>query len=267
MNLQSGGIDIFYVDESAKTPLFTASAVAVPFLRPTMFGWKFVWQDYLKGAEIWRRNLSKRHSIRFRKELHAYELIKSQGRYHKKWRNLLPHEAWDVYADALASLNFLPPGSILTTYTTSTSQYAGEVGMGACLLTLFQRMRSQCNARKTNAIVFFDEGHTEYIRAFRKAQKYLPTGSAYGGWGGKASKNLPLDMFPKDANFKHSDLSYFVQMADLVAYAGRLKIERERGTLANKRVVRKHHQLYDQIAAGVVNLKATKYRQDGIATV
>lgn len=74
-------------------------------------------------------------------------------------------------------------------------------------------------------------------------------------------------MFPKDANFKRSDLSYFVQMADLIAYAARLKIEHEKGTLAQKRVARRHHELYDHIAPGVVNLKATKYRKDGIATV
>ncbi|QDC01866.1 DUF3800 domain-containing protein [Mesorhizobium sp. 8] len=78
---------------------------------------------------------------------------------------------------------------------------------------------------------------------------------------------MPLDMFPKDANFKHSHLSYFVQMADFIAYAARLKLEHQRGTLPAKRVGRNHHTLYDFIAPGVVNLRATKYRNDGIATV
>ena len=136
--------------------------------------------------------------------------------------------------------------------------------MSACLLTLFQRMRTQCAYRRSNGMVFFDEGHTEYISEFRRAQKYLPTGSSKGGWSGKATKNLPLTMFPKDANFKSSRLSYFLQIADLIAYAAGLKIEHEHGTLAAKRVSRGHHTLYDAIPPALINLKATAKRKDGI---
>lgn len=268
MDLLSGGIDLFYIDESAKHPLYAATAVTVPFLRRSGFlGWRFVWPEYQKNVEDWRRALSKKHNIRFREELHAYQLIKGQGLLQRNWRNLMPDEAVALYKDAMATADFLPDGSIITAYSTDQSQFAGESGIGVCMLTLFQRMRSQCLARKTNGLVFFDEGNKSYITAFRKAQKYLPTGSALGGWDGKATVNLPLSMFPKDANFKHSDMSYFIQLADLIVYAASMKIQHERGTLAAKRVGRGHHEIYDSLPKSVINLKATKKRNDGIASI
>ena len=116
--------------------------------------------------------------------------------------------------------------------------------------------------------MFFDEGHKEYIRHFRKARKYLPTGSRRGAWGdGSITRNLPLTMFPKDANVKHSDLSYFLQIADLVVYSAKAKIEFEKGILAKKRIDRGHHLLYDRIDRRVLNLKATARRKDAIVTV
>lgn len=268
MELLSGGIDLFYIDESAKHPLYAATAVTVPFMRRSGFlGWRFVWPEYQKKVEDWRRALSKNHGIRFREELHAYQIVKGQGLLKRNWRNLLPHEAVALYKDALATANFLPDASIITAYATDQSQFAGESGIGVCLLTLFQRMRSQCQARNTNGIVFFDEGHKSYLTAFRKAQKYLPTGSAIGGWGGKATKNMPLSMFPKDANIKHSDMSYFMQLADLIVYAASMKIQQERGELAAKRVGRGHHEIYDSLPKAIINLRATKKRDDGIASI
>lgn len=159
----------------------------------------------------------------------------------------------------------LPPGSIITAYATATTEFAGNKGMSACMLSLFQRMRSQCRAEGVKAMVFFDEGHDEYISEYRRAKKYLPTGSSLGGWqGGKATQNLPLDMFFKDGNLKKSHLSLFMQMADLVAYSARLKLEHESGTLSAKRINRGHHALYDMIPVETINLRATNKRKDGI---
>ncbi|MFD0936398.1 hypothetical protein [Methylobacterium trifolii] len=64
---------------------------------------------------------------------------------------------------------------------------------------LFQRMRTQCERRNVNAIVFFDEGHPEYRKIYRQSQVYPATGSSIGAWkSGKSTQNLPLDMFFKD---------------------------------------------------------------------
>lgn len=265
MDLSPNGIDIFYIDESERHPLAVASVVRIPFLRPKEGGWEFVWENYLAAAISWRRTLSIAHSIRFREELHGYKILRHQGLYLKTWRNLSPIQATALYKDALATLTWLPDGAIMSAFATDTSQLMGHKGIAACLLGLFQRIRNDCNYRKVNGLMFFDEGHTSYILLYRMAQKYLPTGSSFGGWqGGKRTKNLPLSMFPKDANTKISDLSYFMQVADLVSYAVRLKIEQERGQLAAKRVSSDHHIVYDSIPRTRLNTLATFKRKDAI---
>jgi hypothetical protein len=91
MDLQSNGIDIYYIDESERHPLAVASSVRIPFLRPkTGGGWKFVWDRYLEAVTSWRRKLSTDHSIRFREELHGYKILKHKGFITKPTVTYLP---------------------------------------------------------------------------------------------------------------------------------------------------------------------------------
>jgi hypothetical protein len=153
----------------------------------------------------------------------------------------------------------------MSAFATENSSLMGHEGIDACMFGLFQRIRNDCSHTRCNGMIFFDEGHPSYIRLYRMAQKYLPTGSKLGGWeGGKRTKNLPLNMFPKDASMKVSELSYFMQVADLVSYSARLKLEQERGTLAAKRVGRDHHKIYDAIPTAQLNRLATFKRNDAI---
>jgi hypothetical protein len=266
MDLLPNGIDIFYIDESERTPLSVASAVRIPFLRPKQDGsWHFVWERHLSAAIEWRRDISRKHSIRFRAELHGYEILGTRGLLHKTKRNLNPVEAVDLYHGALETLTWLPTESIVSAYATDKSELMGHKGIAACLFGLFQRIRNYCYRNEVNGMIFFDEGHSSYIRLYRMAQKYLPTGSKFGGWkDGKLTRNLPLSMFPKDANMKISDLCYFTQIADLVAYSVRLKLEKERGMLSEKRVGRKHHLIYDQVPRKQLYTLATAKRPDAI---
>lgn len=269
MDLSPNGIDVFYnIDESERYPLAVASAVRIPFLRPKQDGgWEFVWDRYLGDAAKWRRELSKMHSIRFREELHGYKILKHQGLYHKTWRNLSPVESLGLYRDAFRTLTWLPEKAITSTYTTEKSKLMGHEGIAACLFGLFQRMRNHCTHTNVNGMAFFDEGHTSYIRLYRMAQKYLPTGSKFGGWQNGKTKNMPLSMFPKDGNMKISDLSYFTQVVDLVSYAVRLKLEQEANKLAAKRVARGHHTVYDSIPKAQLNTSATFKRPDAIVPI
>lgn len=265
MDLAPNGIDLFYIDESERFPLSIASCVRIPFLRPKKAGgWEFVWDQYASAATKWRRDLSKNHSIRFREELHGYKILGRSGQYHKTWRNLAHTEATHLYKDAFNTLTWLPDRSVMSTFATDESELMGHKGIFAGLFGLFQRIRNQCNT-STNGMLFFDEGHKAYLRIYRMAQEYLPTGSKFGGWeGGKLTKNLPLAMFPKDANVKHSDLSYFMQVADLVSYSVRLKLEYERKQLSTKRIARDHHVIYDCIPPLKLNVAATMKRRDAI---
>jgi hypothetical protein len=79
--LRPGGIDVIYMDESARYPNFFATVVRIPFLRQKDNLWRFVWQDSYDLADQWRRSLSKAHQIRFRQELHAHEILGRKGLY------------------------------------------------------------------------------------------------------------------------------------------------------------------------------------------
>lgn len=263
MKLRDGGLDIFYIDETDKHPLSVVTSVRIPFLRLMEGEWTFVWEDYLAKAVAWRRRISAELGIKYRKELHCNEMLAHQGLYKKPNNNLRPDEALHVVATALGWLDFLPDSSVMTAFATDQTVLMGERRVKAAMIALFQRIRRQCG-QDTNGLIIFDDGRPEYISLYRKATKYLPTGSQIGGWGGAATANFPLDMFPKDANVKASKQSLFLQMADLIVTAARLKLEGELGHLTAKRTAWGHATIYDSIPPAIINQAATKKRADRI---
>jgi hypothetical protein len=149
--LREGGIDIFYLDESARHPNFFVTGVRVPFLRKLSGNWTFVWEETHDAADKWRRALSRKHHIKFRNELHAHEILGRKGLLHRDNRNLSVDEAYGLYRDALESLAFLQTTSILTVSASTNSQIAGSRGMEACLHAMFQRIGKQVDADNVTA--------------------------------------------------------------------------------------------------------------------
>jgi hypothetical protein len=164
--------------------------------------------------------------------------------------------------------DFLPDASIITVRAQRGGRALyGATRLEAALHALFQRMRRQCEARRTNGLVFFDEGHEEYRKLYRRAQVRLPTGSAIAGagWGaGQTTRNLPLDMFTKDANNKVSKHCHFTQLADLVAYAAFLKLKSESGEMTDWQARYSLGNVYDAISSLKVNHQAAPRHPDGI---
>ena len=257
-------MDIFYVDESEDGDIQVMSAVAVPFLRPNNHGYEFVWADFLENAKAWRRHLKALRGIPMKHELHGTKLLRGKGRPKHGRFNFKNWEGARAYREALQLISFLPEGSIFAVAGESTGTLYGQTRLERVAHALFQRMRRQCVARKVNAIVFFDEGHPEYRQLYRKAQVYLPTGSAHGGWSIGATQNLPLDMFTKDANMKDSKHCYFTQIADLVSYSAFLKKKGELGTLAEWQQRLNVQELFDSRPQSVCNTRVSATSNDGI---
>jgi Protein of unknown function (DUF3800) len=266
MRLRDGGIDIFYIDESNDGKSYVLSAITVPFLRNINGIWTITWPSHLDAAKQWRRSLRQSEGIPASKELHGVKLASGSGRYfHGKWQ-FNRSKAGAVYRNVLASMNFIPGDSIISVAARrSGAPLYGKTRLDAALYGLLQRMRTQCNSRQTNAIVFFDQGHPEYRKLYRQSMVFLPTGSMYGGWESGSSKNLNLDMFTKDANDKNSFHCYFTQAADLIAYSVFLKIKSEHGELTPWQAQYNLGNLYDSIPRQLINLKASsKSPRDGI---
>lgn len=257
------GIDIFYVDESERVGVFVLTSVSVPFLRPKWTRWKFEWNDYYERYRAFRKELRKTHGISATKELHAAELASGRGNYGRGRRQLGSIAGSAVYRWILGKLDtFLPQDSIITATATRSSSLYGKTGLDAALIALFQRMQRTCKANRTNGMAFFDQGHNEYITAYRKARRYLPTGSMHGSWSSGPTKNAPMVNFVKDANFKDSKYSLFVQAADLVAYACSMLRASELGTLTRWQRASQLGAAYDDIPVTVINMDAAKWSGD-----
>lgn len=259
MLLKSGGIDIFYIDESNDRTLFTVTAVAVPFLRHVEGVWQIVWPAHLAAAKEWRSRLAKDLKIPVTKELHGTKLANGRGNYVYGKRQIPAGLLVPYYKIILSAVGFLPPESIITVSGSRGPAMYGHDRLERVMYALIQRMRRQCVARKVNAMVFFDEGHPEYRTLYRKAMKHLPTGSRYG-----EPQDLPLDMFVKDGNAKNSKLCHFTQLADIIAYAAFLKVKQESGSLEQQRVDAGLGTLYDALPTAIRNLKASGQSTDGI---
>jgi hypothetical protein len=85
-----------------------------------------------------------------------------------KNRNLTVDESFSLYAEALSSLTFIEDGSIFTVASTAESNVLGNKGMDACLVSMFQRIKTQSDKSRANGMMFFDEGHKDIFGNFAK---------------------------------------------------------------------------------------------------
>lgn len=269
MFLARNGTDVFYVDESGRHNQFVFSYLTIPLLRERSIllrlkRWEFVWDKFLEDYRKFRRLLRDTHGIPIRQELHAFKLVAGRGRYGRRRGVLGKRQGCIVFRWMLQHLDmFLPPESIVTVVGTQADGFYGLRGPNACLLALFQWMQRQCKSNDVNGLTFFDQGHPEYVRAYRKARRYLPTGSAHGMWSsGLSQANLNMDRFVKDGNFKNSKLSAFTQVDDWVAYAATMLLAHESNSLRGWQQRGGLAKAYDDIPRTVINLKATAKRPD-----
>lgn len=117
------------------------------------------------------------------------------------------------------------------------------------------KIDQRLNIYRARALVFADEGReNEITKALRKmhVHNYIP--SKFGEWSpGSYTKNITTDRIIEDPIFKRSDRSYFIQLADCVAFA---LLKREVIPTPN---IKKYqiHQMFDQTIANVCFRKAS----------
>lgn len=259
MLLRPNGIDFWYIDESHDSSTHVVCGVAVPALRPVEGGnWRIVWRDCFDAAKEWRRRLADSTKIPADKELHAVKIASGRGAYLYGQSSFSKAQARGVLKKIVHSINFLPPSSFICSSVRPNTEHFGAKKLEAAMTLLFERMERQCMARRVNAMCFFDQGHPEYRALYRKAQKFLPRGSAFGGWPGGTTRNIPLDMFFEDGNMKDSKHCLFTQIADVVAYSAFMKIKSEASTLTDWQKDLGYASLYDEIEATLPNRLAQR---------
>jgi hypothetical protein len=266
MLLQAGGADVWYIDESYDPQHVAVVAVAVPLIRNIDGKWTFVWLDNLRAVQALRKSLALLHHLPARLELHGVKLASGRGRYFRGKHQYSRPAAAAVYRWICGQLGtVLQDGSITAVTAVPGSNLYGHTRVEACLYALFQRMQRTSQAKARNGFVFFDGHHGNYRTMFRKAARFLPTGSSLGGWpGGQPSQNMPMDLFVKDGNFKDSKYSHFIQIADLAAYALLMKLRAQRAALKPWQVTGGLGTLYDTIPIAALNTRASRTNPQGI---
>lgn len=265
MSPTTQGLTTFYADESDDKSVYVIACVAVPTLVHKSGAVENRWSDYYQKVRDWRQMLKAQHNIPVAKELKGSKLATGRNRYDGGANSIQNQAAYNAYSNALQSLSFLPDGSVFSVCAPRSYKLFGYTRLEAALYAMFQRMERQLTSKNRFGLIFFDEGHAEYRTLFRKACAYLPTGSRLGQWAsGATTKNIPFAHAIKDANFKDSKQSHFIQIADLVAYATLLKAKKLAGALSPREATLGLGDIHDHIPRQILNTRVQTGGIDGI---
>jgi len=184
---------LIYIDDSFEKPLTTIAAIAVKAED---------WRDVFEKIQSWRRELKKSDGILITREFHATEFVAGRGRLGDSI--VTKYRRAQIFLSAFRLLNTLPI-KIFTSARTANPDWATD--------RLLTRIHVTMESWGSFALLISDAGkEAEFTKVVRRLQIYNPI-NLNGSTINKATKRIIEDPF-----FKDSEQSYFIQMADFVAY-------------------------------------------------
>lgn len=268
-------VRFFYVDESYDNHKYCLSAISIRHSD---------WKECFDKVREHRVNLKNDFGVFLRKEIHARDLVAGRGSISPniigKWQRSrifygilelvasLP-QIW-IFNICLDKANFRD--SQLTTWDrlmnrierTMLEQERIELPLRRKLSTLVtehlsnddaQNIEKRLNIYRSRAMILADEGREhEITTAVRRMHVFNHIPSQLGGWNdGSLTKNITTDRIIEDPIFKQSDKSYFIQLADCVAFA---LLKKEVAPTPN---IKKYgiHKMFDQTIANVCYKQAS----------
>ncbi len=199
---------LFYLDESFDSDAFVLTAIRFKSER---------WRETFAMTKDFRRHLSATYGLYVSKELHATEFVAGRGRYAPK--DISKYVRTQIFSEVLKFIATLPEIEIINV----------KIKVPGCPvdphLRAFERLLNRIQAsledHKTEGLLILDEGKEGMLRKTARemaAINFIP--SKYGAWdGGHRSKNIALSRLVEDPLFKASHNSYFLQLADIVAFS------------------------------------------------
>jgi hypothetical protein len=178
------------------------------------------WLPALDDVIGFRRYLRNTFKIPPRAELKANYLLHNKG----KLRNLkiAPAVRLKIYWMALGLLSKLADGQGVKVFAVVVDEAAMQAQKRAddparvAWEVLIERLERFTFYERSMCAVFPDEGNYEMIRGIiREKRRYSTVPAHFGG----PALSRPASFILEDPSARRSDQSYFVQLADLVAYA------------------------------------------------
>lgn len=206
---------IAYVDESGDTgdPQKAGSS--------SCFALGCVVIDSIDWAEGFDHLLQFRRSIRddfgplMRFELKANHLIRNGGGLRRF--NMSPSQRRLIYNYHLHQVAPMRAQAFAVVVDKASAGVSDRACLELAWVTLLQRIERTYREDPSGVMIIHDQGEDAAVRKIlRKSRRHMIAGSYFGG----SSFTVPLKRLVEDPSPRTSHESYFLQMADLVAYAG-----------------------------------------------
>lgn len=173
------------------------------------------WPAAFDRAVAFRQSLRASFGIPLRQELKANYLIRNSGGLRDL--NLSPSQRAYVYREHMRLINDLPARAFAVVTDKGRVGISGAACFDMTWEMLLQRFERTCTYERTTMMISHDSGENDAVRRnVRKARRFLTAGSMRGG----GSLQFKADRLIDDPIPRNSQHAYFVQLADMVAYAG-----------------------------------------------
>lgn len=198
VSVQAGPVHIIYLDESMEGNLHILSALAMPVSS---------WQHNLDALISARRLLKSQHGVFTSKEFHTSEFLGGRGRYSDRF--LSREERAQIYRSMLLQGTQLHDVSLFNAISTKKM-------VDRAFERLLNRFQRNLNDLNGHFFLASDTGQ-EYLypKITRRLRRYNPIPNRFGS----GFQNVPISRLIEDPIFIRSDVSYFIQLVDMIAYA------------------------------------------------
>jgi hypothetical protein len=201
-----------YVDESGDTGVSQGSSLTYTL------GCVLIdadhWPDAFDNFLDFRRRVRDSFGVPMRAEIKANYLLRNSGPL--RGLHLAPAQRHLIYRAHLRMVDHLPARAFAITVDKRNKSTTPKHIFDLAWEGLLQRLERTSTKEKVTFMISHDEGENDSVRRWvRQSRRYLTAGSAYGaGTLTNPARRLVDDPIPRK-----SDQSYFIQLADLVAYA------------------------------------------------
>ena len=211
---------LFYIDDSGDTGLNPRSPTDA-FVLSTVIVRDTQWLYTLDELVSFRRFLSNAFGIKRRDEIKANYLVHGKGSLNQL--GLSFSARMNIYKMAL---RFQLKVGTIATWAIVIDKHKWDMARNGgstevremAWKTMIERIERFTAHNNETGIIFPDEGNPDYVRQmFRRMRRHNIVAAHYGG----VPQGLPRParLIVEDPNFRKSSDSYFVQLADLNAYA------------------------------------------------
>jgi hypothetical protein len=202
-----------YVDESGNTGAVAAGGSLTYSLGCVLVDVD-LWPTAFDELLMFRRRVRSTFSVPMRAEIKANYLLRNGGDLRRI--GLGPGARYLIFRAHLQMLQYLPARgfAVVVDKRATVKPPAGYFDLA--WEGLLQRLERTSTKEKATFAVIHDEGENDMIRKWvRRARRHLTAGSAFGSGSLRHAAGLLVD----DPIARRSQHSYFIQLADLVAYA------------------------------------------------